>query len=320
MRAEKLEYISVSSINAFQSDRLRWCYAWLENRVPRRTPQALVTGKIVHKAFEKSFAEGTQVGEALASILPAVSPLGEEDSYNELKSLIEPLRFWKDYFPIEATLEVEQSFEFETWSGLPFRGRPDRVAVIFGKAFHIQNKTIGASIKADNYISVARRNMHELLYGWYLRNKYKEMGLEYSGTIYNVIRKLKYRSMARISKKRLAELGLPEDIDQASPLLMPHREILNTPEEMFLQTVIGMDERQIESAREDLTVLSIEMERTADAYLSGRPIPSTRGADSGYYGSSIDPYTLVFLNEISLDDDEFFADREETYGSDEASF
>ena len=313
MRAEKLEYISVSSINAFQADRLRWAYAWLENRVPRRTPQALTVGKIVHKAFEKAFTEGIGVGEALAGILPPVSPLGEEDSYQELKTLIEPLNFWKDDFPIEATLEVEMPFEFDTWTGIPFRGRPDRVAVVFGKAIHIQNKTVGASIKLDNYISVARRNMHELLYGWYLRGKYKEMGLEYGGTLYNVIRKLKYRSMARISKKRLVELGLPEDIDQASPLLMPHREILNTPEEMFLQTIIGMDDRQIESAREDLTILSVEMERTADAYLSGRHIPSTRGADSGYYGSSIDAYTPVFLNEVSLDDDAYFQDREETY-------
>lgn len=313
MRAEKLEYISVSSINSFQSDRLRWCYAWIENRVPRRTPQALVTGKIVHKAFEKSFAEGTQVGAALASILPAVAPLGEEDSYNELKLLIEPLNFWKDEFPIQATLEVEQPFEFETWGGIPFRGRPDRVAVIFDKATHVQNKTVGPSIKLDNYINVARRNMHELLYGWYLRDKYAKQGIEYAGTIYNVIRKLKYRSMERISKARLTELGLPETIDQKSPLLDPFRKILNTPEEMFLQTIIGLDERQIDSAREDLTVLSVEMERTADAYLNGRPIPSTRGADSGYYGSSIDPYTAVFLNEISLEDDAYFQDREETY-------
>lgn len=292
-RAEKLEYISVSSINAFQSDRLRWCYAWLENRVPRRPPQALTVGKVVHKAFEKSFIEGMKVGEALAAILPPVSPLGEEDSFNELKTLIEPLNFWKDDFPIEATLEVELPFEFDTWGGLPFRGRPDRVSVVFGKVVHVQTKTIGASRNLGGYTNLARRSMHELLYGWYLRNKYKEQGLEYGGTLYNVIRKLKYRGV--------------------STLKCPEGKVLHTPDEMFLQTIIGIDEAQIELAREDLTILSVEMERTADAYLSGRHIPSTRAMDGGPFGNSTDPYTAVLLGEASLDDDSLFQLREETY-------
>ncbi len=292
-RVEKLEYISVSSINAFQADRLRWAYAWIENRVPRRTPKALTVGKIVHRAFEEAFNTKGNVGECLAALIGTVPPLGEEEEYKELLGLVEPLTQWKDEFPIEQTLEVEQPFEFETWSGLPFRGRPDRVAVIFGKAFHIQNKTIGASIKADNYITLARRSFHELLYGWYLKKKYAEQGLEYGGTLYNVIRKLKYR-------------GVPTKAN-------PKGKILHTTDEMFLQTIIGIDERQVEQAKEDLTILSVEMERTAVAYLSGRPIPSTRGADGGRYGSSIDPYTLVMLNEASLDDDGIFANREETY-------
>jgi len=293
LRASKLEYISVSSINDFQADRLRWCYKWIENRVPRRTPQALTVGKVVHRAFEAAFLEQANVGSALSRLLPDAPPLGEESEWQELRGYVEPLSHWRDQFPVEDTLEVEEPFELSTTAGVPFRGRPDRVARIFGKAFHVQNKTCGASIKLGTYITLARRNMHELLYGWYLREKYARQGIEYGGTIYNIIRKLKYR-------------GVPTKKE-------PEGKILHKPEEIFLQTVIGMDDAQIESARDDLSTLSVEMDRTADAYLSGRLIPSTRREDGGAYGSSVDPYTLVFLNEIGLEDDAYFQDREETY-------
>jgi hypothetical protein len=292
VRAEKLEYISVSSINAFQADRLRWCMGWIENRVPRRTPPALTVGKIVHKAFEKAFTEGMTVGAALATLLPSAAPLGEEKEHAELLGLVEPLTLWQDQFPIERTLEVEEPFEFQTFAGMPFRGRPDRVAIVFGKAFHIQNKTIGAAVSPGTYISLARRSMHELLYGFYLRKKYAEQGIEYGGTIYNVIRKLKYRSTAK------------NKVD-APPM--------HTPDEMFLQTIVGINDDQIELARDEMNILSVEMDRTADAFLTGRMIPSTRSLDGGRYGGAMDPYTLVMMGEASLDDDSLFQDREETY-------
>jgi hypothetical protein len=282
MAAKMPEYVSVSSIQDYQSCRLRWCYKWVENRVPRTVPVALEVGKILHKAFEAAFTRGTNVGVELEGLLTP-----ESDQW--LRDAIEPLKLWKDQFPVTEVLEVEQPFEFMTEAGIPFRGRPDRVAVVFGKAFHIQNKSVGAAVDPGLYIRLAQRNMHELLYGRYLSQKYAKF--TYGGSIYNIVRKLQYRTKAKGK-------------DNA---------IINGPEKMFLQTIIGLDEVQAQQARADLAELSVEMDRCADRYLNGFPPPSTRKMDGGMFGSHMDPYTAVMLGEADLQDDALFGPREETY-------
>jgi len=290
MAKQPLTHISVSSILDFQNDRLRWAYRWLDNRVPRAVPQALVVGKIIHSSFEKAFTEGLNVGEALARILPPEAPLGEEKAHEELLGLVEPLKFWKDNFPVERVLEVEEPFEFPV-QDLTFQGRPDRVAVVFGKAFHVQNKSVGAQTNLATYITLAGRALHELLYGHHLEKKY---ALPFGGTIYNIVKKLKYRSKV---------------VSKAEPL----GKIINTPESMFLQTVIGLDPEQKELALRELNWYATEMKHTAESYFEGSLIGSNRNLDAGHYGHGIDLYTRVMLGEISLDDDRYFMDREETY-------
>lgn len=295
-----LTHISVSSILDFQNDRLRWCYKWLDNRVPRGVPQALVVGKIVHSAFENSFNTDTPVSDCLKALLvpfeTSILTDREQKIYDELDGLIEPLTFWKDQFPLECTLEVEEPFETQLLSGLIFQGRPDRVAVVFGKAMHIQNKTVSAQTDLGNYITLAGRSLHELHYGSYLSKKYAKLGLEYGGTLYNIIKKLKYRS---------------KTVTKAEP----EGKILNTPESMFLQTVIGFDQKQVDLAKAELLYWSTEMKHTEACYLSGLAPGATRSRDAGYHGHGIDPYTRVMLGEISLEDDTHFQPREETYAA-----
>lgn len=296
-----LTHISVSSITDFQNDRLRFCYKWLENRVPRSVPQALITGKIVHKAFENAFNNSTGPSEELSKLLvpfkDSILTEREQKSYDELAGLVEPLAFWKDQFPIAQTLEVEEPFEYELPNGLIFQGRPDRVVEVYGKAMHVQNKTIGAARDIGQYISLARRNMHELLYGDFLSRKYPD--LPYGGTIYNIIRKLKYRS---------------KTVTKAEPL----GKILNQPEAMFMQTVIGLSEHELKIAKRDLLGLSNEMKGVAEEWGFGITPSSNRSLDGGMFGSYTDPYTLVMMQEASLSDDALFMDREQTYSVEEA--
>lgn len=276
---------------------------WIDNRVPRAVPQALVVGKVLHQAFENAFKDahyarlGNSVGDHLALILAtfqeSVLTEREQKVYDELAGMVEPLTFWKDNFPVERVLEVEEPFEFQV-QGLTFQGRPDRVAVVFGKAFHIQNKSIAATRDLSIYITLAGRSLHELLYGHHLAKKYAAQGLEYGGTIYNIVKKLKYRS---------------KTVSKAEPL----GKIINTPESMFLQTVIGLDKEQEKLALRELKWYADEMQRVADHYLYGGLVGSNRNLDSGHYGHGIDLYTRVMLGEISLSDDAYFMDREMTY-------
>jgi len=314
MRTEKLEHITVTSINDFQDDRLRWCYKWVENRVPRRTPSALRVGKLVHSAFEEHFKGTNSVAASLKNLLPpqdAILDPYEQKDVDLARGMIEPLEFWRDQFPITETLEVEEPFEAFLTSGAKLRGRPDRVVVVYGKVFHMQHKTVGGNIKLDNYLICTQRNLHELIYARYLTKKYGDKhfrdpvtgevktveGLEYGGSIFNIVRKLKYRS--KVTTK-------------AEPL----GKILHKPEEMFLQTMVAVRPEQQQIAFDEINLLSVAMDRTLEAYLAGHTVPSNRKLDAGYHGNGLDPYTLVMLGEASLDDDAIFMDRTETYDLD----
>ena len=301
-RTTELKVISVSSIEDYQNDRLRWCYKWIENRVPRKVPTALKVGKLIHKAFEAHFKNpNIPVYEALERLLPAPRTFlepREQEEVDQARGLIEPLQFWRDTYPVTETLEVEEPFEYFLTSGAKLRGRPDRVVVVYDKVFHMQHKTAGASARIETFVLLATQKMHELLYGRYLAKKYK--GLRYGGSIYNIIRKLKYRS---------------KTVTKAEP----KGKILHTPSEMLFQQVIPIDPQSQEQAYEEANDLSVLMDRTMEMYLSDKLVPRNRQLDGGKYGNSIDPYTLVAIGEISLSDDTFFMDREETYEVEESN-
>src|SRR6185503_9323803 len=114
MRTEKLEAVNVTSINDFLDDKLRWCFKWGENRVRRRTPKVLDSGKKLHEAFERHFKEPEwEVDEGLRQLLPPPGTiLDPEDQKvdDALRGLLEPLALWKDQPAIDQTLEAEEPF------------------------------------------------------------------------------------------------------------------------------------------------------------------------------------------------------------------
>jgi len=294
---QPLTHISVSSVLDYMNCPLRWCYAWIDNRVPCRVPTALRVGTLVHAAFQDHFNTHEKIGQCLRKRLMEIDARWldehEQKAVNEAHRLCEPLDLWEDRFPISRTLEVEQPFEVLTPSGLMFIGRPDRVVVCNGQVYHFQHKTVGGSVDVGAYISTARHSMHELLYGWQLAKKYEHTA-PYGGTLYNIVRKLKYRSQAKGKEGQ----------------------ILHTPDEMFFQTPIAIDPALQREAITDLAHVAMMMKETERQYLIGsiRPLPN-RNRDRGPFGNTIDPYLGVIIGEASLADDNLFMDREDPYAT-----
>jgi hypothetical protein len=253
---------------------------------------------MVHLAFEQHFnTPQVTVGGCLAALLApfdeAILTPHEQKAHNELKGLVEPLTLWKDAFPIQETLEAELPFETSILEGLlKFQGRPDRVVVLHDKVFHFQHKTLGGSKSLATFLAIAPRNLHENLYADWLSKLYYPR--PYGGTIYNVVRKLKYRSTSK------------------------SKEILHTPEEMFGQFPIPISKESMNEAVKHLTVVAHAMIETAESYASGYFVPSNRHFDSGYYGNSLDPYVAVMTGEASLDDERLFQDRKDPYAKEES--
>ena len=290
-----LTHISVTSIQDFQKCPLRWCYRWLDNRVARREPVALTVGKAVHTAFERHFEGGASVGQELEIFLRLYDGQllteYEEKAQKELQGLVEPLLHWSDFYPVTETLEVEEPFEYKLHNGLIFQGRPDRVVLVNDHVFHMQHKTISASRNLDTYIQVARRSMHELLYGDHLAQKYAEKGI-YGGTIYNIVRKLKHKSAAK--GKNFGK-------------------VLHEPHEFFLQTPIPVNPVLVYEAKRDLGIVADEMTDVALDYAKGLRPPSSRHLDEDMFSKRTDTYFWVLMGEQSLDDDSIFQDREILY-------
>jgi len=290
-----LTHISVSSIQHYQDDPLTWCYTWLENRVPRKTGTAVSTGRLVHKAFENHFKGGGRVGDELDALLAPIDPRYLDErarkAYYASARLVEPLNLWEDRYPIDRTLEVEAPFEEKLPNGLIFQGRPDRVVSCYGKVWHFQHKTLAASRNPEHFIKLAPQSMHELLYAAHLRQKYTDE--PYGGSIYNVVRKLKYKSEAKGPK-----FGT----------------ILNDINKLFIQRHFALRDTDIARARVDLLSLALKMERLARDYTRYlvQP-PRNRRFDAGFYGTGLNPYLPVILGETTLDDDSRYMDRLDPY-------
>ncbi len=302
MMRKPLTHISVSSMQHFQDDPLTWCYTWLDNRVPRSSGAAVSTGRFVHKAFEAYFKEGGRVGDHLASILAPIDPRYLTDragkAFAGAERLIEPLNLWEDRYPITETLAVEEPFERTLYNGLIFQGRPDRVVVCYDKVWHFQHKTLAASRNPNTFIELSKHSFHELLYADHLRSQFANR--EYGGSIFNVIRKVKYRSEAKGPK---------------------YGTILNDVDKMFMQRHINLDPVEIMRAKYDMDLLAEQMLRTAEAYI-GESVPRctpprNRHFDSGYYGTGINPYLPVILGDTTLDDDSRYMDRQDQYDHEE---
>jgi hypothetical protein len=298
--------LNISSVKSFLKDRRRWYYEWVLDRVPRKGQKALTFGKVLHLVFEEHFKAKVSMAEAIDLVIKGqrVIALATKDesekadiiaAIEELEGYREPLSMWTDQYPIDKTLAVEEAYEFPHPKDerIIIRMRPDREAVIFGKVFHVQNRSLAAGKNIGLYTELMQRDMHEMGYGFGLRLKHPEY--EYGGTLFNLLRKLKYRS-----KPTKAE---------------PDGKILHPVSEMMGQYMIPAHPEQIVSAMNDLQWVAYEMERTVDGIKNGNWPASSRDMDAGMFGNSKDAYFGVLMGTEDIYDDTLFKPREQMYAT-----
>ena len=297
--------VNVSSVQDFMQCRYRWVCKWVLNRVPRKDGDALMLGQWIHRIFEDNARYGTPLQIASLSAMNSLridmqnmSPWDYETAEGTLKKLEElheawPL--WCDLYPMDVpVLEVEEPFtiEFPDMPGVAFRGRPDRVCIMNGLIWHVQNRGLAAQMNFATYARLAKRHYHEHLYAEHLARKYARDG-DYGGTLFNLVRKLKFRT--NVGKKN---------------------EKAKTGSEMFWQhpMSIRLDSLNHRSVMADLFDHVAEMRRVETHYReTGRlPAPNDK-LNGGFSGSSEDPYFKLLIGEIELRDDNWFKDREDTY-------
>lgn len=290
---------NISSVQDFMQCRYRWACKWVYNRVPRTEPRALSFGKLLHNVFEDHLLSGdpmdkvidrqivewrTQAAVAnrdVAEVTAALSAITDLESYREV------LCQWKDQYPCDIpVLEVETPFEIDVGHDIKIKGKPDRVSVVFGRAFHIQNRSLAATTNFDLYTHLAKRHLHELVYGYAISRKFQQY--PYGGTIFNLLRKITHRSKTG--------------------------KILHPLSECLWQGMLNFSQEELESGvqRAKAWIQEMREEHENILVLKEMPLPNER-LNGGPYGNSIDPYFLVLQKEISLDDDRYFKHREETY-------
>lgn len=302
---------NVSSVQDFMTCRFRWWCKWVKNRVPVASSPALDAGKILHRAFEEHFTKEVPLDKALArecktyrkllkTAHPAAVPSGIK-AVEQMEDLIEAMPMWKDHFKIDEVLEVEKPFEWEdpeTPFDLTWLGRPDRVVVIKNRIYHEQNRGLAAGMNFGMYTRLAKRHYHEHLYPYPLIEKYitqskRKKPLKWGGTLFNLVRKLKYRT--NVGKKN---------------------EATKTAEEMFYQQPIAYD---LNSSLHKSVMMSLryhvrEMIRAQERWEMHGEIPApNEKMNGGFSGNSDDPFFRVLIGEVKLNDNEVFKDREDLY-------
>jgi hypothetical protein len=301
--------VNVSSVQDFMQCRYRWYCKWVLNRVPRHEGPALEAGKLLHTIFEDHFQHGTPLQAAAETrrndliVKATLAALDEHEKQTVQKAvkmiddLMEALPLWHDIYPMEVpTLEVEAPFEIELpeCPGVIFRGRPDRVCIMGGCIWHVQNRGLAASMNFATYTRLAKRHAHEHLYAEWLSRKYETLGL-YGGTLFNLVRKLKYRTY--VGKKN---------------------ETVKTAAEMFWQhpMSIRLESQNHIDVMTDLFGHVDEMRLTEMRVRNSKglwhPSPNDK-MNGGFNGSSEDVFFKILIGEISLDDDRWFKNRQDTY-------
>lgn len=289
--------ISVSEIQDYMRCPYRWYCRWVKNRVPQEEAPALAFGRLLHEVFECAAEHSmekalTEVPQAWYNL--GVEAGGSELSYrmralDELKEFAEPLSLWT---PEKAEiLEVETPFEYK-YGAYTLLGRPDTVILLDNYVYHRQHKGLAAATNFGTYLLLAKRSMHEHLYGEALHEKYPQY--KYGGTYFNLMRKLKFRT--HITKKKPE--GKVKSLDQ-----------------MFFQHPVPIDlgSKLHADVMENLYdwVKRIDNERFECA--AGMKPAINELQNGGPYGNSPDLYFRVLIGEISLDDDRYFKDRIDMY-------
>lgn len=286
--------VNVSSVQDFMQCRFRWLCKWVLNRVPRSESPALEQGKLLHLIFEDVLKGERTMADAVdyrCSSLPK-----DSKAVQGIMDLREALLMWKDNYHWEVpVLEVEEPFVIPhpLDDNYAVKGRPDRVGVMGGKLWHIQNRGLAASMNFGVYMELATRHYHEHIYAAALSQKYPQY--EYGGTMFNLVRKLKYRT--NIGKKN---------------------ESVKSYDQMFFQHPMVID---LKSASHQHVLGSLldhmyEMKRVEENWHRDATVPApNEKMNGGFSGSSIDPYFRVISGTISIYDDMYFKDREDTYAN-----
>lgn len=306
--------VNVSSIQSFYQCRFRWWCTYVMNRVPIATSPALDAGKLLHTIFEDHFNGVSTLARAASSrcaafreLIPSAHLTAQASAYKAVQTiedLIEAFPLWEDKYKITKALEVEESFEY-TDSADPsilWLGRPDRAVVIQNGIYHEQNRGLAAQMNFGTYTRLQKRSYHEHLYGEYLMKKYcrpwKKKAppkLAYRGTLFNLVRKLKFRTY--VGKKN---------------------ETVKTAAEMFYQQPIpldmygGLHQAVMHAARMHV----VDMREVERRYREHGVIPApNEKMNGGFSGNSEDPYFKLLIGEVTLDDNEVFKDREDMYAN-----
>jgi len=249
---------------------------------------------VITRQKAKYMASADVVKMDVLEVQSAVTAIEDLTSYTEV------LCQWRDQYPFDIPV-LEAETPFVTTSPydktIEFIGRPDRVGVIFGRLFHVQNRGLAQGTNFDLYLRLAKRHLHELVYGYALSEKYRTSpngGYAYGGTLFNLLRKIQYR-------------GKPTKANPEGKILRPLGECL-------WQGMVNFSEQELMSGMQRATQWAQSMRQTEQQFrIDGRfPLPNER-LNAGAYGNVLDPYFEVLQGDIKLDDDRYFKDREDTY-------
>jgi hypothetical protein len=303
LTSSELYAVNVSSIQDYMQCRYRWVCKWVLNRVPRNEGPALTAGKLLHQIFEDHFRNGLPLDVSanhwIGEYKQMLETLGEPErtgwkkALQQVIDLREAFPLWVDKYPIERTFEVEEPFAIEIpqYPGVLWKGRPDRVILCEGHIWHYQNRGLAPSVNFGTYIQLAKRHYHEHLYPENFAQKYP--GTPIGGTLFNLVRKLKFRT--NVGKKK-------EKTKKAEEMFWQHPMSINLNGYLHRDVMDSMYQHVL-----DMIV-------TEDIYgITGKLPPPNEKLNGGFSGNSLDPYFRVLIGEIDLADDHWFKDREDTY-------
>jgi hypothetical protein len=262
--------------------------------VPATDAPALGFGKLLHCIFEDYF-NGMEMKDAIEKGLYDYAHGGGSDPrvVSLVSDLAEALCQWREQFPVTEVLEVEEPFELvdAVDPRVIWLGRPDRMVITGGKLWHMQNRGLGAQTNFGVYTRLAKRHYHEHIYAEAMHKKYPEY--KYGGTIFNLVRKLKYRTYVGTV-----------------------REAVKSLEEMFWQGVVTLD---LDGPLHASVMMSMrqhadEMIRCHERWHTDEFIPApNEKMNGGFNGNYEDEYFQVLIGKVSLDDNSIFKNREDTY-------
>jgi hypothetical protein len=305
--------LNISEMQDFERCRFRWWAKWVMNYVPKHEAQPLGFGKLIHRVFE-TYHNGVNpmvdsIQSQRQSWLDQMAVTTDQVDIavgtkvlKQLDDLTEALVQWGDIYTFEEPcLEVEVPFEIDLGDGIVGRGRPDRVAVRDGLLWHVQHKALAAGTHFGVFTDLAKRSYHEHLYAEALIAKYIGQYKGYGGTMFDLIRKLKYRT--KITKANpLGECKRYEEMFQQVPVAID----LDGPVHQHVMSCIKQHGQQMRQCR-----LDWQAHGTI-------PAPS-ENMNGGAFGNSPDEYFRVLTGEYELGDPRYFKQREDTYETPEGS-